>query len=194
MKKFTKVVLGMMLAVIFGTILGSNPVDASDHSVGGIYHYKVVRIRSMINTERVIGINETNVNQVILNNTSAFIWGGEWEARYLPDNDTYLFWQFSFYNGQYGPIYLSVSDSQDANGNNIIGTKLTHLEGFQQEWRIIPVSSHREGIVYLFESVTHEGKALDIPDSNADQEDVIAFRRHGGVNQQFLVQVLRDAP
>lgn len=194
MRKFTKVVLGMFLAVTFGTILGSNPVDARDHSVGGVYHFKVLRIRSMLNPARVVATNEASFDQVLLSNMNVIPFASEWEGRYLPDTDTYRFFKFGVRNGQIIPIHLGVSDSKDANGNNIIDAKLTYSEGFQQEWRIIPVESHREGIVFLFESVSHEGMVMDVPASNVDQEDLILFPRHGRANQQFIIQELRDGP
>jgi hypothetical protein len=193
MKKITKVVLGMFLAVIFGTILGSNQVDASDHSVGGIYHYKVVRIRSMLNPARVVGINEASFDQVLLSNMNVIPFFIEWEGRYLPDTDTYRFFKFGVKDGKVLPIHLGVSDSKDANGNNLIDAKLTQ-EGYRQEWRLIPVESHKEGIVYLFESVSNEGMVMDVPDNNADQENLILFRRHGRANQQFIIQEVGDGP
>lgn len=187
MKKFTKVILGMMLAVMFGTILGSNPADASEQSVGDRYDGRRVVMRPWLNQDLVVDWSQTNTNAVILyqNNNS---WNQSWRMSYQQDNDSYIFMAGGNHeNGR--AAFMTALNIRDFWGNRAVGTEITTLSAMK--WRLHHLGRHERGDVYILENVAH-GTVLDVFNRQGIiiRPSLILSQRHGSYSQRFIFQLL----
>jgi hypothetical protein len=192
MKKFTKVVLGMFLAVTFGAVLGNNTADASVESVGDRYDIKKVSIQSVMDPNRVVDWNQTNTNEIIMYDNHG-TWNQEWRMFYIPRNDTYMLMSREGLHG-FEPIgSLRASLRMDPLGNRYLGTENSGLGFAGEEWRLIPAGTHPNGDVYMLEN-RFFGTVMDIANNHVyNNNSLILHRAHGGDNQRFILQVLGDA-
>ncbi|EPH98274.1 hypothetical protein D920_01680 [Enterococcus faecalis 13-SD-W-01] len=186
MKKQTKVILGMLLAVIFGTILGSSPADASERSVGDRYDGRRVLIRSMVNGNRIVDWSQANrANVIIYYNLGR--WNQEWRMSYQQANDSYIFMTGG--NHENGlAAFMTARNVRNGEGRRLIGTEFTNLASMQ--WRLHHLGRHERGDVYILQNMS-DGTVLDIPGSDVNSyPTLILHPRHGRANQQFILDVL----
>jgi hypothetical protein len=194
MKKITKVVLGMFLAVTFGAVLGSNTADASVESVGDRYHIKKVSIQSVMDPNRVVDWSRTNDNEIIMYDNHG-TWNQEWRMTYIPRNDTYrLMTREGLAGITKEPVaFLRASLRMDPLGNQYLGTENSGLGFDADEWRLIPAGTHPNGDVYMLEN-RFFGTVMDIANHHVyNNTSLILHRANGGDNQRFILHVLGDA-
>jgi hypothetical protein len=186
MKKFTKVILGMVLAVMFGTILGNSPADASERSVGNRYDGRRVSIRSMVDTNRVVDWSQTNFNEIITypNQNS---WNQGWRMSYQQANDSYIFMVGGNHeNGR--AAFMAARNNRDGWGNRFVGTEITTLSAMQ--WQLHHLGRHPEGDVYILQNMS-DGTVLTTYEGQIHRNlPLITASRHGRNNQRFIFHVL----
>lgn len=187
MKKLTKVILGMFLAVTFGTLLGGNSVDASERSVGNRYDGRHVVIRSVLNPSRVVEFSAANYKYAVINNYigTGGGWNQRWRMTYRAAEDAYIFVTGADMALRRG--FLGATNSFSTRGHRYAGSELVSAEAMQ--WRLIPSGEHESGSVYILENVAH-GTVLDVKDNRIDlDQNLIVFPRHGRNNQRFILDV-----
>ncbi|EPH98273.1 hypothetical protein D920_01679 [Enterococcus faecalis 13-SD-W-01] len=185
MKKFKKVVLGMFLAVSFGTVLGNSSADASERSVGDRYDGQRVSIQSVMDPTRVVDWSLENRHNAIMF-TNGGRWNQQWNMTYRQAEDAYIFTVGANLTGDTG--FLGATNSFSAKGHRYVGSELISAEAMQ--WRLIPSGTHANGDVYMLQNVAYN-TVLDIQDNDVHlDQNLILHAQHGRNNQRFILNTL----